>query len=119
MTQQNIIGFFILLIISIGASLLVYALVKKHLRSLLDKVIRIKAGTAFYIRVFLIGIVFIALSAALNVEFSLKKGAVVMEYVWKIADGLSTVFGQTTLYIFGYLILVTILIVGLRKKHGK
>ena len=85
----------------------------------LDKVIRIKAGTAFYIRIFLIGLVLIALSAALDVEFALKQGAVVMEYVWKVADGLSTVFGQTTLFIFGYLILVTILIAVLRKKHGK
>ena len=119
MTQQNILGFVILLIISIGAALLVYALVQKHLRSLLDKVIRIKAGTAFYIRIFLISILFIALSAALDVEFSLKQGAAVMEYVWKIADGLSNVFGQTTLLVFGYLILVTILIAALRKKHGK
>ena len=115
---QNIIGFVILLVISIGAALLVYAIVQKYLRSLLDKVIRIKAGTAFYVRLFLIGLVFIALSAALDVEFSLKQGAAVMEYVWKIADGLSNVFGQTTLFIFGYLILVTVLIAALRKKHG-
>lgn len=116
---QNIIGFVILLLVSIGTALLVYALVQKHLSTLLDKVIRLKAGTTFYIRVFLIGLVFIALSAALDVQFSLKQSAVVMEYVWKIADGLSTVFGQTTLFIFGYLILVTILIAVLRKKHGK
>jgi len=115
----NIIGFVILLVISIGAVLLVYALVQESLRKLMDKVIRLKAGTAFYVRIFLIGLVFIALSAALDVEFSLKPGAVAMEYVWKIADGLSNVFGQTTLFIFGYLILVTILIAALVKKHGK
>ena len=113
---QNIFGFVILLIISISAALLVYMLIQRYLRALLDKVIRIKAGTAFYVRIFLIGLVFIALSAALDVEFSLKQGAVVMEYVWKVADGLSNVFGQTTLFIFGYLILVTVLIAALRKK---
>ena len=112
-------GFVVLLVISIAAALLVYALVRKYLRALLDKVVRVKAGTTFYIRVFLIGLVFIALSAALDVEFSLKQGAVVMEYVWKVADGLSNVFGQTTLFIFGYLILVTILISVLGRKHGK
>ena len=117
--MENILGLIILLVISIGVALLVYALIQKYLSQLLDKVLRLKAGTAFYIRVFLIGLVFIALSAALDVEFSLKPGAVVMEYVWKIANGLSTVFGQTTLFIFGYLILVTILIAVLRKKHGK
>jgi hypothetical protein len=116
---ENILGFVILLIISIGAALLVYALVKKYLSELLDKVVKLKAGTAFYVRIYLIGLVFIALSAALNVEFSLKEGAVVMEYVWKVADGLSTMFGQTILFIFGYLILVTILVAVLRKKHGK
>lgn len=119
MTQQNIIGLVVLVIISIGSALLVYALVQKQLSKLLDKVIRVKAGTVFYIRIFFIGLVLIALSAAMDVEFSLKQGAKVMEYVWKVADGLSAVFGQTTLFIFGYLILVTILIAVLGKKHGK
>lgn len=116
---QNIIGFVALLVISIGAALLVYLLVHKYLSELLDKVVKLKAGTSFYVRVFVIGLVFIALSAALDVEFSLKQGAVVMEYVWNIANGLSTMLGQTTLFIFGYLVLVTILIAVLRKKHGK
>lgn len=115
----NIIGFIVLLVISIGVAFLVYALVQKYLRALLDKVVKVKAGTAFYIRIFTIGLVFIALSAALDVEFSLKQGAVIMEYVWKVADGLSKVFGQTTLFIFGYLILITILIAVLGSKHGK
>lgn len=115
----NIIGFVILLVISVGVSLLVYFLVQKHLSVLLDKVVKVKGATSFYIRIFLIGLIFIALSAALDVEFSLKQDAAVMEYVWKVADGLSSTFGQTTLFLFGYLILVTILITVLRKKHGK
>jgi len=116
---QNIIGFVILLIISIAVAFLVYALVQRYLRALLDKVVRVKAGTVFYVRIFLIGLVFIAFSAALDVEFSLKQGAKVMEYVWKVTDGLSKVFGQSTLFIFGYLILVTILVAVLGRKHGK
>ena len=116
---QNISGFVVLFIISIAISLIVYALVCKSLRSLLDEVVKLPSGTTFYIRLFLIGIVFIALSSALDTEFALKENAGFMEYVWKVADGLSNVFGYTCLYILGYLTLVTILVAVLRHRHDK
>ena len=116
---QNISGFVVLFIISIAISLIVYALARESLRSLLDEVIKLPSGTTFYIRIFLIGLVFIALSSALDTEFALKGDAAFMEYVWKVADGLSDVFGYTCLYILGYLSLVTILVVVLRRRHDE
>ena len=116
---QNISGFVVLFTISIAISLIVYALTRKSLRGLLDEVVKLPSGTTFYMRLFLIGIVFIALSSALDTEFALKEDAASMEYVWKVADGLSSVFGITCLFIIGYLFLVTILIAVLRHRHDK
>ncbi len=116
---QNLSGFVVLLIISIAISLLVYALARKSLCGLLDEVVKLPSGTTFYMRLFLIGLVFIALSSALDTEFVLKEDAAFMEYVWRIADGLSSVFGITCLFITGYLFLVTILIAVLRHRHDK
>ncbi len=116
---QNLSGFVVLLTISIAISLLVYALARKSLCGLLDEVVKLPSGTTFYMRLFLIGLVFIALSSALETEFVLKEDAAFMEYVWRIADGLSSVFGITCLFITGYLFLVTILIAVLRHRHDK
>lgn len=116
---QNITGFVVLFIISIAISLIVYVLARQSLRGLLDEVVRLPSGTTFYVRLFLIGIVFIAISSTLDTEFALKEGAVFMEYGWKVAEGLSTVFGYTCLYILGYLTLVTILVAVLRHRHDK
>jgi len=116
---QNISGFVVLLTISIAISLLVYALARKSLRGLLDEVVKLPSGTTFYMRLFLIGLVFIALSSALDTEFALKEDTAFMEYVWRVADGLSSVFGITCLFITGYLFLVTILIAVLRHRHDK
>ena len=112
-------SFIVLLTISIATSLLVYALARKSLRGLLDEVVKLPSGTTFYMRLFLIGLVFIALSSALDTEFALKEGAAFMEYVWRVADGLSSVLGITCLFITGYLFLVTILIAVLRHRHDK
>ena len=116
---QNISGFVVLLIISIAISLLVYALARKSLCGLLDEVVKLPSGTTFYMRLFLIGLVFIALSSALDTTFALKENAAFMEYVWRIADGLSSVFGFICLFIIGYLFIVTILIATLRHRHDK
>lgn len=115
----NIFGFVILLTISIAISLLVYVLVRKSLRGLLDEVVKLPSGTTFYMRLFLIGLVFIALSSALDTNFAMKKDAAFMEYMWRVADGLSSVLGFSCLFITGYLFLATILITVLRHRHDK
>ena len=97
--QQNISVFIVLLTISVAISLLVYALVRKSLRGLLDDVVKLPSVTTFYLRLFLIGLVFVALFSVLDTRFNLKEDAAFMEYVWKVANGLSSVFGITYLLI--------------------
>lgn len=115
----NICGFVTLFAVSIAVALVVYALLRRSLASLLDEVINLPSGTTFYSRLFLIGLVFIALSSVLDVTFELSANSVFMEYVWKVADGLSAVFGFMSLFLFGFLVLLTILVAVLRRRHDQ
>ena len=113
---NNIFGFTVLFVLSILTALAVLLLVQKSLRALLDDVVKLPPGTTFYTRVLAIGLVFIALASVLDVKFNLEEDAAFMEYVWKIADGLSSVFGLISLYMAAYLIVVTILVAVLRHR---
>ena len=110
----DISAFVIALSISIITALLIFTFFRKSLKSLLDEVVNISSATIFYVRVFLISLVFIALSSALQITFT--KDAKFMEYVWDIADSLSSVFSNTSLFLVAFLVLITILISTLRHK---
>jgi hypothetical protein len=114
---KNILGFGVLLVISIIVALTIYLLTRKSLRRLLDEVIKLPSGTTFYLRLFSIGLLFITLSVSLESDFNLKADAAFMEYIWEIADGLSSLFGNICFFILGYLTLVTIILAVLRYKN--
>jgi hypothetical protein len=112
----NIWGFAVLLVLAVVTALVAYFLLRKNLRGLLDDVVKLPPCTTFYTRLLAIGLIFIALSAVLNVHFDLKENAAFMEYVWKIGGGLSSTFGTTCLFLTGYLFVATILVAVLRRK---
>lgn len=114
--NENIAAFVVLFVVAGVSALLVIALLQKSLRLLLEDVVKLPACTTFYSRVLSVGLVFIALSGALGVKFDLKKDAAFMEYVWKVANGLSATFGNTCLFLLGFLIVVTILVAVLRRR---
>jgi len=113
--SNNICGSTVLFVLAVATALLVYFLVRKSLRALLDDVAKLPPCTTFYTRLLAIGLIFIALSSALDTKFDLKKEAAFMEYVWNIADGLSSAFGYICLFLAGYLVVVTILVAVLRR----
>ncbi|MGE5528952.1 MAG: hypothetical protein ACM3X6_07405 [Patescibacteria group bacterium] len=113
----NLLGFAVLLLLSVGAAFLVYLLVRKSLRALLDEAVGLPACTAFYARLFSLGMLLIALAAALGTEFGFKRDAAFMEYVWKVADRLSTLFGNLCLFTGGFLVVVTVLVASLKRRH--
>jgi hypothetical protein len=115
---ENIYGFAVLFILSLATALVVLLLVRRSLRDLLDDTVKLPSGTTFYTRILFIGLFLIALAAAVKTNFNLKEGSAFMEYAWRVADGLSSVFGYICLFIVGYLILVTILVAALRRKRG-
>ncbi|MCK4881714.1 MAG: hypothetical protein KAS92_01675 [Candidatus Omnitrophica bacterium] len=110
----DVLGFIVFLMISIAVALLVFRLFRGSLKSLLDEVVNIPAVTIFYVRTFLISLVFIVLSPALQITF--KKDAKFMEYVWEVADSLAVIFNYTVFFLITYLVLITILISVLRHK---
>ena len=112
----NVYGFVVLLVLSVVTGLVVLFLVRKSLRALLDDVAKLPPCTTFYTRVLAIALVFIGLGQALGTEFALEKNAAFMEYVWKVADGLSSVFGTVCLFMTAYLIVITILVSVLRRR---
>ena len=113
----NLCGFLVLGALAIGTALVVLALLRQSLGALLEDLVKLPACTVFYTRLLTIGAVFIALAAALGTEFDLKKEAAFMEYVWKVAGGLSTALGQTCLFLTGYLLVVTVLVAVLRRRR--
>jgi hypothetical protein len=113
----NALSFAVLAILAVATALVLHALVRESLRHLLDEVIRLPAATVFYTRLLLIGLLFIALAATLGVKFDLGSQAAFMEYVWKVAEGLSAVFGRACIFLATYLALVTVLVAVLRNRH--
>ena len=115
--KENIFWFAALVTLTVAVALFVTILVRKNLRALLDEVVKLPSGTTFYSRVLGIGLFFIALSAAFDVPFNLNPDAATMEYVWKVAEGLSSALSLTCLFLVAYLLLVTVLLVVLKGRH--
>lgn len=73
--MRNVSGFVVLFLASVGIAAAICASVRKSLVDLLDEVARLPAATAFYSRLFLICIFFMALSTAVGTTFNLKADA--------------------------------------------
>lgn len=116
--SYNLIGFIALIILSIGIAIIIYSIVYKSLRKLIDEVVKIPSSTIFYLRVFQIGLILIFLSAALGESWKFKQDAAFMEYVWNLAGGISSALGQAVFFLSVYLVLVTIL-VSVLLRHDK
>jgi hypothetical protein len=114
--NENMYAFAFLVLIACGIAVIVILLLRKSLIFLLDDVVKLPSCTTFYSRVLTIGILFIAISSVLDTQFDLKNDAAFMEYVWKVASGLSTSFGLTCLFLAVYTVIITILVAVLRKR---
>lgn len=116
MPAYNAAAFLLGLCISVGLVLILYTLLGKSLRELLDRVIRLPAGTTFYVR----ALVLILLCGALSKVISgvhQKPEAHFMEYVWSVASDMSGVFDNLFGILIAYVAIVTVLVVVLRPKN--
>jgi len=115
--MYDLMGFVILLLISLGLTYAIWAAVSKSLQGLLNQVVKLPDGTAFYLRTFLIGLLLAAAAGAVGTVFNLKADAPFMEYVWRVASGLESVCQYFFGFLLGYLVLITVLVAVLRAKH--
>jgi hypothetical protein len=117
--SPNTCAFLTLLILSAALALGLFLPLRDALRGLLQRTVRLPDGVTFYLRSFSILLFFSALGGALGITFDLKPGSHFMEYVWKLASGLSDVLGPMLLYLGLYLVLTTVILATLKIKDDK
>ncbi len=116
MPAYNAVAFLFDLLISVGIVLLIYTLLGKSLRELLDKVIRLPAGTTFYMRALVVVLLFGALTKVIS-GIHQKPSDHFIEYVWAVTRDVSNVFDSLILILMIYVAIVTILVVVLKPKN--
>jgi hypothetical protein len=117
--SANTYAFLALFVLSATLAVGLFLQLRDTLQGLLQRTIRLPDGVTFYLRSFFVLLFFSALGGALGFTFDLKPDSHFMEYVWKVAAGLSNVIGQMVLYIAGYLVLTTIILATLKMKDDK
>jgi hypothetical protein len=112
----NIVAFLFDLLIAVGIALTLYILLGRNLQELLDKVIRLPAGSAFYMRALSLILLCGALSKVISGVHQ-KPDAHFMEYVWAVAGDISNVFDNLFVILLVYVAIVTVLVVVLKPKN--
>ncbi len=111
------IAFLASLVVVILVVVLVDSLLRPSLRGLVEEVTGLPVATDFYLRAFVIVVIFVALAAVLGARHTdLKDGAHFMEYVWSVAGALQDVFQNLLIVLLVYVGLVTVLMAALRRK---
>ncbi len=116
MPAYNAVAFLFDLLISVGIVLLIYTLLGKNLRELLDKTIRLPAGRTFYMRVLAVVLLCGALTKVIS-GIHQKPDDHFMVYVWAVARDISNVFDNLIVILLVYVGIVTILVVVLKPKN--
>jgi hypothetical protein len=116
MPAYNAAAFLFDLLISVGLVLLIYTLLGRSLRELLDKTIRLPAGSTFYMRALVVVLLCGALTKVIS-GIHQKPGDHFMEYVWAVARDTSNVFDNLIVILLIYVGIVTVLVVVLKPKN--
>jgi len=118
MPAYNAAAFVLDVLLSVIIVWLIYKSIRQQLEELLNKVIRIPEGTAFYMRAFVLVLLCIVLSKVVS-GIHLKPEAQFMEYVWAVAGDISGVFEDLFATLLVYVGFVTLLVVVLKPKNDK
>jgi len=116
MPAYNAFAFLCDLLISVGIVLLLYAMLGRSLRELLDKTIRLPAGSTFYMRALVVVLLCGALTKVIA-GIHQKPGDHFMDYVWAVTHDISNVFDNVISILLIYVAIVTILVVVLKPKN--
>lgn len=118
MEMAQIISWLVLLALVGVTAWIVYRLIGKPLRPILDELIRMPACTDFYSRVFAVALVFTGLRTVVGShEFGGDSNAF-MEYVWSVLGNWSGMVDQLMIITLLYIVIITIL-VGILRRRGE
>jgi hypothetical protein len=81
-----------MIVVAAVLAVLLFRLLHDSLRGTLAHTLKVPAGINFFVRSFFLVLLLAALSAAFGTSVDLKPDAQFMEYVWKCAEGLASVF---------------------------
>lgn len=111
--------FVALIIVAVLIAVFLFRLLRDSLQGTLRQTVKAPPGINFFVRSFFLVLVLAALAAAFGTSIDLKPDAHFMEYVWKFAEGLASVFERISWFIMIYLVLITILIATLKIKNDE
>ena len=109
----------VIVILAIAFAALTDALSQRGLGELLSRTVTIPGGVNFYMRAFLLLLLFGAVGQVVAVKPDVKPGQQFMEYVWAVASALGDSFDYVFLTLAIYLVVITILVATLKPKNDK
>jgi hypothetical protein len=112
-------AFLFLLVLSLLIPITLFLLLRASLADLLRNTVKLPSGTTFYLRSFFLILILAALSASIGTTFEMKPDAHFMEYVWRVAEGISSSLEKSVWFVAAYLILITVLVATLKIKDDK
>ena len=115
--KSNLCAFLVLLAISLVYAAILWAILDKNLRGLIDKVVKIPEAASFYASAFGIALLSVIFSKVFDTAFQFKADAHKMEYVWQVADGLAGVLENAAYLLAIFLFIVTLLVMVLKRKN--
>ena len=101
------------------AGLLVFLLVWLPMRRMLGANDRLKQTRPFFVRTLLLVMLLGAIAPVIGDEVNLSAGSATMEYVWQAAGMLGTTCMVLAIYLFGFVVVMTILAASLGKYRDE
>ncbi len=117
MAASRAIASLFTLALGLGVAWIVYTILARSLRELLDQVIRMPAGTTFYLRSLALVVTFISLSKFVISPSDTQTHF--MDHVWLVASAVSSMFEDVAYVVLFYLLLITVVLVVLKPKNER
>ena len=101
-------------LVAIGAAIIVVQLIAKPMRALLGSNSYMACAERFYIRAFALAVYLSTLASVVGRSLPSpeepQKSMSTMEYVWWVIDGLESAFWSISLFLLGFVVLLTIVL---------
>lgn len=119
MTYEEFYGYSVLFALAAGLGTLVFVLVWLPMARLLGANSRLQQAKPFFVRTLILVMLLGAVGPVVGEGLNLPETAAPMEYIWQAAGELESSFLAVGLYLFGYVVIMTILAATLGKYRDE